>query len=149
MPFTFRNSRIRQLGLYVKSEAPLATGHERIQEGDIGVVLDPNEGITGSERYHYLWLRVEGLDDSDMDRLQDPNQPVRGGKAFWDKRRHCIPFRRLKEIYPPLDLAKVGDPIDKYQPFLPIDNDTGLFLAARPPLSVFGLIFDKETQRYW
>jgi len=149
MPFTFRNYRVRQIGLYVKSEAPLATGHERIQEGDIGVVLNPNEGVAGIERAHYLWLRVQGRDDNDMDRLQDNNQPDIDGNVFWDKRRYCIPFKRLKEVYPPLDISSVKDPVDMYQPFLGIDNDNGLFLITRPPLTVFGLVFDKETRRYW
>jgi len=83
-----------------------------------------------------------------------------------EKRRYCIPLDRLKVVAPWLDLARVRDVSQRYQPFIPIDPEWPFHrfgteardqhgfqrfpanVVARPPLNVHGLVFDKATMRY-
>ena len=82
-----------------------------------------------------------------MDRLKDQltteTDDVKG--VIFDKRRYCIPFKRLPAF---VDLARVRDPGDLYQPFVGVSTDTTEFLWTLAPLRVEGLVFDKETMRY-
>ncbi len=147
---------VREIALACFSKPDL-NGNERIQEGDIVAVRKPNISIGRKEANIYLWLRLEGLEENEMARLADclyePNElNVESGVPTgnrYDKRRYCIPFDRLKEVYPAFNMEKARDPDVVYQPFLGIDeNDLFYFLTEEPPFSVSGLVFDKQTGEY-
>ncbi len=159
MPQTFKDYGPMEVALLVKSYAPHTGGtKERALEGDIIAVRRLGRAIGTAEMSLYLWVQVEGWDFNDYAIL---TQPIDG----FDKRRHCIPFARLKTVIPSLDLARVRDPTDKYQPCIPFDDDedwmhhhghkqnervTGLRIpgVAMRPLSIEGLVFDKTTGTY-
>ncbi len=130
----------------VFSKSPLASGHERIQEGDIVTMRKPLGYCNFGEMSSYLWLLIQGPDTSILDRLKDglAEEDIEDAPIF-DKRRYCIPLKRLPVH---VDLARVRDVGDRYQPFFIIDEETGKFLAKPSPLRVEGLVFDKRTGRY-
>lgn len=127
-----------EVALSAISRKPFA--NERVLEGDIVEVRRPQLGIGRREASEFLWLRLTG---PEVDELAGFKRSLVEADTTFDKRRFCIPFDRL----PPVDLARVRDPNDAYQPFLPVDFDSGLFLegAAAAPLSVAGRVFDKST----
>lgn len=152
------------ISTYSRSE--LSKG-ERAQEGDIVARREPGNGIGTAEAHNFLWLRISGLEELGLWKLTDiftdpptrpEDRPVVGRRYFalFDKRRFCIPLERLKIVAPWLDLNRVRDRSDPYQPFIPIDLDdddvrlqhTFLVGAAHRPLEIIGLVFDKVTGRY-
>lgn len=146
MPETFREYPVREITLSVTDENPLASGHERKMAGDIISCYKPGVGTGRKVVSTYLILRVEGFERSQFDRICQPMEES-APDFFFDKRRYCIPFERLKIYMPRLDLDRVRDPDDIYQPFVPLDEDTLLYIegAEHPPISVVGLVFDKKT----
>jgi len=167
MPPDHRDYRAMEVCILGRDLPNLPSGHERAKEGDFGI-REPLGYIGTKEASHRLWLLIEGLDLSDMLELKNifiegvgPDAPV------YEKHQYCIPLKRLKEVAPFVDLARVRDPNDKYQPFLPVDLDVPHYrfgteahgvpdglprlptgLIARPPLDVHGLVFNKKTMRY-
>lgn len=115
--------------------------HERKTVGDIIAIRKPSSGIGAKEVSKYLWLRLEGLEENQMHRLVDS---IDG----FDKRRYQIPLERLVSIVPSLNLARIKDLSDKYQPFLGIDEESLRFVSIGRPLNVHGLVWDKATGRY-
>lgn len=164
MPETFRSYQTWEVALFVVDNSPLASGHERVQEGDIAAIRLPLPHIGTKERFKFLWVRLSGEDDNIMSDLAQPNtEPAdtlnengtfqRGANVF-EKRRFCIPFERLNDVSA-FDLARARDTADSYQPFQPIDEDMpidggeGLRLgSSRGPLDIRGLVFDKSTGMY-
>ena len=156
MPVTYKDYAPREVAILVKGHLPLPSGSERAMEGDIVTIRSPHNGIGTGERSNFLWLRIEGLDRNDMDRLKDPNaEPLDEEGEFiephtkYDKRRFCIPLERLKKVAPWLDLVRVRCEVDNYQPFIQVDEETGNYIGGiRRPLSVHGLVYDKAKQRF-
>lgn len=151
---TRRDYPIRELALSLEDAAPLASGSERTLVGDIVACRIPNIGIGLAEAHRYLWMRIDGFEQLDMDRLKmtltEPRDDERiiDGATRFDKRRFCIPLKRLKQRID-FDVSKALDPTVIYQPFQPIDEDTFMFLDMRKPvLDAHGLIYDKAFQRF-
>ena len=138
---------VYEMAISVCSYVPLSSGHERCQEGDI-VVLRPLTGCIGlKERSAFLWICVSGISDVLAEEIHSSIiDPVTS--QVYDKRRYCIPFARLKAVLPQLNLQRVRDHQDSYQPCVTVDEDTGEFLGAASPVPVQGLIFDRQTMRY-
>ena len=133
-----------EIAIALTSEKDLASGHERKQEGDIIAIRRVSKGIGTAEAKTHLWLRVEGLDKADLDRL---TQQVDEDNDY-GKRRYCIPLEQIKKQIPSFDIIKVLGRNEIYQPFLSIDEDNFLFLIEVQPLQVQGLVFDKNKGTY-
>ena len=138
------NYPIKEVAISLES-FPIESEHERKQEGDIVTIRDTHYCIGLKEMSRYLWLRIEGLEESEFDELV--SVLVDDGITF-DKRRYCILLEKLKEVDPNFDLDRARDLEDVYQPYLVIDEDTGIFLIAEEPFQVQGLIFDKSIGEY-
>lgn len=153
MPQTFRDYPVREVALSVEDKATLLSGHERKQEGDIVAIRKPHSGIgSGIESTHHLWLRIQGPDANDMtyDQVLIENADQHGDGPIFDKKQHCIPLDRLKVVCPWLDLTRVRDTTDAYQPFLPFDEDDHSYLPGleRGVLEVEGLVLNKAIMDY-
>lgn len=133
-------------------------GIDRVQTGDVTAVRNRGSGIGGSTLATYLYLLVNGLERLEMERLThsvgepfredgeyDPD--LRPGSKRLDRHRYCVPFDRLKEYVPRIDVARILDVTDPYQPFMPV-NDDNLFITPEPPLNVRGLVWDKVFTRF-
>jgi len=137
---------------------PLASGHRRAVCGDIICCQPPNQidpvgSIGKAEAHTLLWLYLEGLEDQEMQLLASRDwEPYLTGDEptiKFDKRRYCIPFRRLKKMYPAFDINRAKDPSDPYQPFVFIPDDPPYYFQSRPIVfQVQGLVFDKATGRF-
>lgn len=119
--------------------------HERAKEGDIIAIRKPHNCIGTKEQTNYLWLRIEGLEELELELLNEENYE---GNVRFEKRRYCIPLHRLKEVYPAFDITRARDMLDKYQPFMIIDEETGRYLTPVKPFNIHGLIFDKTKGEY-
>lgn len=115
MAQTYRDRSPYELALAVRTVHDNGV-HERVQEGDIVAARKPfGHGEVGrAERAPFLWLRVEGHQLGDV----YLNQRLYVDEVRYDKRRYSIPFRRLQQQYPWLDLSRVRDMTDPYQPFM-------------------------------
>ena len=138
-----------EIAISLVDYAPLDSGHERVIVGDIVAVRNPYIGVGREEVENFLWMRIEGLEESEFDRLTDSITTSAGEQ--YDKRRYGIPLEKIYEIDPDfdIDLALEDDRI--YQPFLLVDYDEGYYFILEDgqlPFQVSGLIFDKETQEY-
>lgn len=141
------NYPVMEIAVSLISYSPLESGHERIIEGDIVAIRRPNIGVGIQEAINFLWLRIEGLEESEFYRLTDS---ITTSASDFDKRRYCIPLEKLEEIDNEfdVDLALISDLI--YQPFLTLDEDDYTFILedGHLPLQVSGLVFDKVTGEY-
>ncbi len=157
---TNRKYPTRAVVVRVRNSRALSSGHERGQEGDIiGFCKIGRPAIGLSEAHEFLWLHLDGLDDLRFDRLKDPltDPLVTDSVDFiqYDKRRYCVPFDRLKVVAPFIDLARVRDVDDDYQPFLNIDKDDDqplkyqhYILTTPRSLRIEGLVFDKALGKF-
>jgi hypothetical protein len=128
MPQTYRDSHIYEVAVLVKDYVDDGE-HERARAGDIIAVRreDTSHGGVGyAEMSGILWLRIDGGDTNVLGQmtgaLTEADPQIR-----YNKRRFSIgppsdPFRRLKQLRPSLDLNRVVDPNDMYQPFLSINE---------------------------
>ena len=133
-------------------------GGERSLCGDIIGVRPLIPGIYGGlgtkQGAVNLILHLEGLDKNEMDQLHlgyDVPFDPENNEDFvsYDKRRYCIPFKRIKKLHPPFNINRAQDPDDVYQPFVTMDPDPFFEFLANPQLfRVEGLVFDKATGRY-
>lgn len=157
-----------ELGIYVgESRADDADGITRRQTGDIAVARPANIGVGLKEMHSFLWLRVEGWSRARMmaltaeltpysqpDVLDDPID--NDEEAMYEKNRFCVPMKALKAVMPSFDVDRAMDELDRYQPFLIVDEgngddariEEGLFLMDSRPIDLDGIIFDKLLQRY-
>lgn len=143
------NYPVMEIAISLVNYTPLESGHERLLVGDIVAVRKPDVGVGRKEVEEYLWLRVEGLEEGELQILVE-SITTSAGEQF-DKRRYGIPLEKIKEIDPDfdVDLALEDDRI--YQPFLVVDYDEGYYFIledGQQPFQTSGLIFDKETQEY-
>jgi len=143
---------IREVAISLFSKIP-----EHIQEGDVVAVRPAQVGIGMKEAGLWLWLLIDGLEESQYTPLTDPvYEPFdptgiykpRSAYPVFDKRRFCIPLARIKQLIPTFDLDRARDPNDPYQPFYAMDEDNNLWLTDQTPWQAEGLIFDKETGAY-
>lgn len=158
MPETFNEYIEWEIAISTQSYSPLASGHERVQEGDIVTIRRPLGYIGTKESSLFIWLRIEGEDTSVMEAFRHPeflpDTDTRSDSfgdplVYYDKKRFRIPLERLKEILPRFDLDRARDPLDDYQPFLPIDEDDFHHLDSPAPAYTFwGLVFDKNKMSY-
>ena len=137
-----------------KEIAILTVNHEknRAKRGDIVVMRNPHNVIGVKERADYLWLRIEGWEEDAYWSIHEPNFDAHysndEGTIAYDKRRYCIPFHRLKEVYSLFDIARAENISDEYQPFMIIDEDNGAYLTPQKPYSIHGLVYDKVFREY-
>ena len=136
MSFLNFNYPEMEIALSTVSEAPLDSGHERKLAGDIVGIREPDIGAGLRELKRYLWLRVEGLEENEWDVLASQ---IKG----FDKRRFCIELNRLKQFNVNFDPEQAKDITKIYQPFIPVDEETGLWLIHPTPINILGLIYDK------
>lgn len=155
MPETFREYPVVEVAILVRGNVPLPSGHERAQEGDIIVSRRPFGWIGRGERTRLLWFLLDGLDWNEIVALDIVNtEPIDSGiidpnEIVHDKRRYSVPMDRLKEVASFLDLARVRDTTDTYQPFLNLDGDTGEILPSpRASFYIHGLVYDKAFQDF-
>ena len=142
-----------EIAISTQSYSPLASGHERVQEGDIVTVvgkLRTSRGLKAGKLF--LWLRIYGEEIAFLQQLMEHIFDLDGdgdpGKQF-DKKRFNIPLQRLKNQFPAFDLVRARDPLDDYQPFIPFDEDDFRYLEgpALRPFALWGLVVDKKTLR--
>ena len=144
-----QNYPVMEIAISLVNYAPLDSGHERVLVGDIVTVRKPDIGVGRFEVYNYLWLRVEGLEESEFSRLTDSIVSSAGEK--YDKRRYGIPLEKLEELDPEFDADLALDTDNIYQPFLVVDYlDEYYFILEddHQPFQINGMVFDKETQEY-
>jgi len=157
MPQTFRSYPTVEIALFLISKELSGAGIERGQEGDIIAMRFPLDSIGLKEANDFLWLRINGLDRGNLDRLTDPwGEPLDPlgdygpANPVFVKRRYCIPLDRLKAVFPGLDLIKARDRLQVHQPLCPVDTDTPYrFMGAEVPVfDVHGLVYDKALRQY-
>jgi hypothetical protein len=143
------NYPVMEIAISLVSYAPLSSGHERVIQGDIVAIRKPYIGIGTKEATNFLWLRVEGLEESEFYRLTDSISDSTS-EIVYDKRRYYIPLERLQEIDQEFDLELALTPDSIYQPFLILDEDTYTFILedGHQPFQVSGLIYDRVTGDY-
>lgn len=112
-----------------------------------------DHGTMGTKQgTQYLMLHLEGLTRREMGWLALANtvpfNPT-GDSVRYDKQRYCIPFERLKKVYPAFDIDQAKDQTLVYQPFVLVQGDPPYFFLQRPHVfDVHGLVFDKVTGGY-
>jgi hypothetical protein len=144
----------------------LTTGRGKLGEreaGDICAYLELSEflrkGAPGTgEASQFLLVPVRGYEQSWMDRLTQPEtdeleDDYSAQFAITEPRRFQIPLERLIERGIPIDLGRVADQADVYQPLLPIDEDGPQGTIRRidipiRPLLLPGLVYCKRTGRF-
>ena len=137
---------VMEAAISLEAFADLTSGHERKQEGDIISIREPVGFIGFKEAETYLWLKLEGLEEDEMNLLIES---LYDGGEVYDKRRYLISLDRLKELEPTFDLNRARDVDDLYQPFLTLDEDTHQLITENSqPLQISGLVFDKSIGDY-
>lgn len=110
----------------------------RAKAGDIICVRPATGAIGKKEQGVLLWVTVDIADSRIVAGLTDQNS-TKG-----EKRRFSIPLTRLKSIMSSLDLARVANPKDNYQPFVSVN---GSRMQAVQDIPVTNLFTDKEAAR--
>ncbi len=144
------NYPVMEIAIALVSYAPLASGHERIIEGDIVAVRKPDYGVGRKEIEEYMWLRVEGLEESEFSRLTDYISDSTSGIVY-DKRRYSIPLEKLEELDPEFDIHLAQDDDRIYQPFLLVDYEEDYSFVLEDghlPFQISGTVYDKVTGDY-
>jgi hypothetical protein len=114
----------------------------RKKQGDILEARPPSTGVGMGEMTRFVWGRVD-VSEATAAILLD------GTEVY--KRRYYIPLNRLKQAWeaaggPVVDVARLLDPTDAYQPCIPVDPLTGLWLPGQAiVLNGSGLIYDRTT----
>ena len=144
-----QNYPVMEIAISLVDYNELETGHERALMGDIIDVRKPDTGVGRKEVEEYLWLRVEGLEESEFYKLTE--SVVTSAGIEYDKRRYTIPLEKLEELDPEFDINLALDDDRIYQPFLLVDYESDYTFVLEDghlPFQTSGLIFDKETQEY-
>jgi hypothetical protein len=150
MPSTYRDhNAVMEVVLCCFHGGTLASGHERATVGDIIDVRRPLGRIGTKECDQFLWIKLTCFGDIDeLWQLSQPHTEQDPEGPTFEKRRFCIPLDRLKQVYPSLDIARVRDTADKYQPFLGYDEEGAFLIFNHSPLQIEGLVFDKTTGKF-
>ena len=115
----------------------------RRKRGDIIAIRKPHHCIGTKEAKDYLWLRIEGLEKGAMQALGQKEDDLE--VPF--KRQYFIPMHRLKKVYPALDLNRVYDRDDEYQPFCTLDENYR-YVTTNKPFQAKGLVQNILTRKY-
>lgn len=110
----------------------------RAKAGDIIVVRQAVGAIGKKEQGSYLWITIDVSDVRIVAGLNEPD--VDAG----EKRRFSIPLQRLKSIMSSLDLERVANPKDNYQPFVSV---SGSRMTSTQDVPLTNLINDKRASR--
>lgn len=105
-------------------------GPGRAQAGDVIEIRKPQGGIGRKEGHQYVWLL---LDESEI-----PTPTTRDPESQDPVIKHPlqISIDELKTKMPALDLTRLADPRDFYQPFLGTDPESGAHLRNDSPSSL-------------
>lgn len=142
MPQTYRSYPILEASICLFHGGTLESGHRRSRRGDVVNIREMSKGTGLSVPKRYLFVPIYGFDIDEMYRFTDTIE------AF-EKRRYSIPLARIKQNYPALDMNKLLDQDEMYQPFILTDPNTGLFHGLNiAPFPAQGLIFDKKVGKY-
>lgn len=110
----------------------------RAKAGDIIVVRAATGAIGKKEQKSFLWLTVDITDLRLILGLAEPDT------ARGTKRRFAIPLDRLKQLMSSLDLTRVANPKDAYQPFVSVN---GSRMTSTQDVPLTNLIADKAVTR--
>jgi len=126
MPETFKDFSPREICIALTGRVD--DNFEHVKEGDIVTVRKPLSYIGRNENNRHLWLLVDGRDSSFMDSLnRNLTEPLDPADAttevqIFEKRRYCIPLDRLKVLALFIDLNRLRDRDDQYQPMIPLEQ---------------------------
>ncbi len=137
MAQTYRERFVWEVALLVRDYHD--TANERAKAGDVVAMRKPfGHGEVGTgERSLYLWLRLRA--NRQLDEL-NLTQTLEEAGTRYEKRRYCIPFDRLAKVAPWLDVGRVEDPADPYQPFmggLDLDQEYDVMTFAEAEAQLF------------
>lgn len=92
----------------------------RVQEGDILDVRDPigGVGVSAAETQWVVWLLMDESEVPAREALKSADDPSN------NKYRYQLPLAALKSALPALDLDRLRDADDAYQPFVDSDPQT-------------------------
>jgi hypothetical protein len=142
MPQTYKNYQTWEVALRGFDAAT----ESRVQSGDIIEVRQPTPFVGLKETSNFLWLKLFGLDDTEM---EDLKEVIEDQNEIFEKRRYSIPLERLVGFYPTFSVSRANDVGDFYQPFSVYDYDTlEKLIDSGTPLPVEGLVYDKLHMRY-
>lgn len=112
-------------------------GPGRAQAGDIIDIRTPKGSIGVKEGKDFIWLLIEERELPSRAELR----AEAGTEKF--KFRFCLPPAQLKILLPRLDLGRLADPDDWYQPCLDCDPQTGLARRRHLTTNVKAMITDR------
>lgn len=118
----------------------------RAKAGDIVCVRRPTHAIGTLEQASLLWITVDIPDPRIIDGITQPR--VDGSGRVVEKRRFRIPLAKLKALMSSLDLDRVANPKDRYQPFVGVRAVGGdIVMDHKTPVPITGIFEDKVAQR--
>lgn len=115
----------------------------RAKAGDVIAIRPHRDAIGTKELRQFLMVTMDIADPRILDGLDMPNIDAKG--QLVSKRRFQIPLTRLKDLMSSLDLSRVADSRDPYQPFVNIVGGNRALPVADIPVT--GTIVDKEAVR--
>lgn len=118
----------------LKEVCIVARNKGRAQAGDIIDIRDPIGGIGLKEGKDYLWIL---LDESVIPKLSELRDSLQ-------RYRFQVPLAAIKNRFPQVDLARLDDPNDWYQPFLDSNPVTGMHRATNASVDIRAALVDKE-----
>ncbi len=125
-----------EVALVCKDESDLASGHKRKKEGDVIAMVQYPWTWSTLERKRVLIVVVDNLQDEYYEELASASSSAN------DKRKYKMPFDIPRDgWYPSLDLDRVRDPNDEYQPL----KDLSIVIDAAEEYSMF---YNKDTSAY-
>jgi len=123
------------------------------KEGDIVVARRQLGGCGLKEGSRFLWMQLAGLEENDLLALNinlDTNNyeisEERDPDLAFDKHRYKIPFDSIVAQFSTVDLNRVRDPNDIYQPFMEVDIESFWFLDNQQIANAGDLVIDKLTE---
>lgn len=121
-------------------------GPHRAKAGDIVCVRPPTHAIGLLEQASLLWITVDIPDPRIISDITQPRIDASGRLA--EKRRFRVPLTRLKTLMSAMDLDRVANPTDNYQPFVGVRTvGHNIVMDHKTPIPITGLFEDKAAQR--
>lgn len=115
--------------------ATVASRSGNTVEGDIIVIRDPLPYIGLKEGTNYLWFLVD-------DTALPSRETLSGSSTKW---RYNVPLADLKARVAALDLDRLRNSRDWYQPLQDTNPDTGLHRVSNTPIDISANVTDKES----
>lgn len=132
--WNFTDNKETSAPMAAKEVCIAARTFNNVEEGDILGVRDPKGGIGLKEGKDFIWVI---MDSSDM-----PSGSLRNESNSSPK--YNLPLSKLQEKFPELDLTRLRDEADHYQPLFDTDPSTGLHRKQNLPKAFSRSIADKE-----